>query len=648
MEEHKHEHKGHEIIECLECEGEVEEVEEKKPWYKQLRVILLGVSGLFTLTGALMNLLGVPSPIPESMFGIAILTGGFFPAKLGIQALGKLTLNINTLLITATLGAVILDLWEEAGVLVFVFSLGSILETYAVDKARDSVGALVKLMPRQALIIKDDKEFVVDADDVKINDVILIKPGEKVPLDGYVISGTSNIDEAAITGEPVPVFKKTGDNVFAGTINQRGTLDVRVTSLAADTTLARIIHSIEEHQSRRSSYQRFGEKFGRMYTPIMFIIALGVAVIPVLLGAGDIESWFYRALVVLVVSCSCGIALSVPVAVVAAISHAARHGVLFKGGSYLEIGRKINTLVFDKTRTLTTGKPKVTDILPLNGQSRESVLSFAASIETRSEHPLAESIVEMAKEEGVPFIKPTEFFNVPGMGARATIDGTVYHIGNERLFLAHKMSFDHVRTEIQRLEDEGKTLVFVVAGESLTGIIAIADQLRPEARNMVDQLKKMGLKVVMLTGDHEQTARVMAAAAGIDEFKSMLMPEDKVTEVEKLSRDGNLVAMVGDGINDAPAMAAAGLGIAMGAGTDVAIETGDVALLTDDLSRVPFIFRLSRRTVDAIRFNIAVSLIIVLILVPAALLGIVDLVPGLLLNEASAILVILNGLRLLR
>ncbi len=644
----KHEDHSHDIIECAECEGDVEKVKKQAPMYRQSRVILLATSGFFTILGALLGLLRIPSQVTHAVFGIAIITGGFYPAKLGFEALRKFTLNINTLLVTATIGAVILNLWEEAGVLVFVFSLGSILETYAVDKARNSIGALVELIPKHAMVIRSDKESLVDVEDVEIDDVILIRPGEKIPLDGYVISGSSNVDQAAITGEPIPVYKKESDTVYAGTINQRGTMEVRVTSPAADTTLARIIHSIEEHQSKKSSYQRFGERFGRSYTPVMFLIALAVGILPVVFGAGDAKSWFYRALVVLVVSCSCGIALSVPVAVVAAISHAARHGVLFKGGSYLEIGRKVHTLVFDKTRTLTTGRPQVTDILPLSGHSSESVLSLAASIETRSEHPLAESIVKKAKEEGVPFMRPSEFYVVPGMGARATLDGTVYHIGNERLFKAHDFTFDDMRPEITRLENDGKTLVFLAAGNRLAGIIAISDQLRPEAREMITSLKKMGLKVVMLTGDHPQTARVMAEAAGIDDFKAMLLPEDKVSEVEKMSSENSLVAMVGDGINDAPAMAAAGLGIAMGAGTDVAIETGDVALMTDDLSRVPFIFKLCRRTVDTIRFNITVSLIIVAILVPAALVGKIDLVPGLLLNEAGAVLVILNGLRLLR
>lgn len=658
MEKHHHERtfkklaeeaRIHGGIECAECEIEVQEAFDKRRWFKEPRIVFLGISGLLTVVGFVMRALGAPDMPTRVVFAVATVVGGYFPFQLGLAGLKKLSLNINTLLVTAAVGAVILNLWEEAAILVFVFSLGSVLETYAVDRARNSIGALVDLVPRRAVVIRDGQPVDTDVDDVKIGDVILVRPGDKIPLDGTVVTGTSSVDQAPITGEALPVVKRAGDAVYAGTINERGSLEVEVTRLASDTTLAKIIHSIEEHQARKSSYQRFGERFGKYYTPLMFGLALGVALLPPLILGGGFQAWFYRALVVLVVSCSCGIALSVPVAVVAAITNAARNGVLFKGGAYLEIGSQVKAVTFDKTGTLTVGRPTVTDILGVNGFTESCVLGLAASVETRSEHPLATAIIERAKAEGVPFIKPSDFHIVPGVGARAGLDGEVYHIGNRRLMEAHGVSLEPVEEIAARLERDGKTLVFLSEDNRLAGLIAVSDALRPQSAGAVAALKRMGIKTVMLTGDNAETARTVAAAAGIDDYRALLLPEDKVRAVDDIGQSYGLVAMVGDGVNDAPAMAAASVGIAMGAaGTDVAIETGDIALMADDLSKLPYIFDLSRRTVATIMFNITAALVIVAVLVPLALLGWVQLVPGLLINEFGAILIILNGLRLLR
>lgn len=639
-----------EVIECDECEVELKPDVGTRPWFKEPRIIFLALSGLLTVSAFISGALGAPVVAVKILFGLAILVGGYYPARAGLSALKTLTLNINTLLVTATIGALLLNLWEEAAVLVVVFSLGGVLETYAVDKGRGAIRALMDLIPREALVVREGKEMRVPVDRVAVGETVHIRPGEKIPLDGQIIAGSSSVDQAAITGESIPVFKQQGDIVFAGTINQRGSLEIRVTHQAADTTLAKIIHSIEEHQAKKSSYQRFGERFGRYYTPSMFALAFLVAVIPPLIFSGDWTAWFYRALVVLVVSCSCGIALSVPVAVVAAIANAARHGVLFKGGAYLEIGSRIRAVVFDKTGTLTTGKPVVTDIVGLNGYEQTKVLGLAASIEARSEHPLAEAILQKAREEGVPFIKPHDFQSIPGMGARAVLDGQEYHIGSERLFKAHSISTAEAEQDIARLEEEGKTLVLLSQETKLIGLIAVSDQLRPEAAQTIKGLKSMGIeKIVMLTGDNEGTAQAMAHAAQVDDYQALLLPDDKVATVGKLKEELGQVAMVGDGVNDAPAMAVADVGIAMGAaGTDVAIETGDIALMSDDLSRLPYTFRLSRRTINNIRLNIIAALTVVAILVPTALLGKVELVSGLLINEVAALLIILNGLRLLK
>lgn len=643
-------HAGHTHgIECAECELEIKRTAEPRSWYRQPRVILLSTSGILTLVAFGLEGLSFSQLLVKTIFFLSIIIGGYYPAILGLRAIRTLTLNINTLLITAAVGAMLLDLWGEAAVLVFVFSLGSVLETYAVDKARDSIGALIDLVPRYAQVLRHDKEETTDVDDVKIGEIVRIKPSEKIPLDGIVVSGSSSVDQSPITGESIPVFKQAQDPIYAGAINLRGSLEIQVTRKANDTTLAQIIHLVEEHQARKSNYQRFGERFGRYYTPTMFGLALIVAVVPPVL-VGDWASWFLRALVVLVVSCSCGIALSVPVAVVSAISNAARNGVLIKGGTYLEIGSKVNALVFDKTGTVTTGKPVVTDIRSADDYTREKLLSLAASIESSSEHPLAHAIVEQARSEGVSYTKPDDFHSIPGLGARGTLDGNTYHIGSERLLEAHSISLDSFNKTADDLETQGKTIVFISKNDTLIGLIAVSDQLRDGVSETIKQLKKMNIeKIDMLTGDNKKTAKIMAQTAGFDDFQASLLPEDKVSAVLDLEKKHGVTAMIGDGVNDAPAMAASSLGIAMGAaGTDVAIQTSDIALMSDDLSKLPYFFALSRRTVKIIVFNIFVALTIVAFLVPLALLGYIGLVPGLLINEFGALLVIINGLRLLK
>ncbi len=643
-------HAGHTHgIECAECELEIKRTAEPRSWYRQPRVILLSTSGILTLVAFGLEGLSFSQLLVKTIFFLSIIIGGYYPAILGLRAIRTLTLNINTLLITAAVGAMLLDLWGEAAVLVFVFSLGSVLETYAVDKARDSIGALIDLVPRYAQVLRHDKEETTDVDDVKIGEIVRIKPSEKIPLDGIVVSGSSSVDQSPITGESIPVFKQAQDPIYAGAINLRGSLEIQVTRKANDTTLAQIIHLVEEHQARKSNYQRFGERFGRYYTPTMFGLALIVAVVPPVL-VGDWASWFLRALVVLVVSCSCGIALSVPVAVVSAISNAARNGVLIKGGTYLEIGSKVNALVFDKTGTVTTGKPVVTDIRSADDYTREKLLSLAASIESSSEHPLAHAIVEQARSEDVSYTKPDDFHSIPGLGARGTLDGNTYHIGSERLLEAHSISLDSFNKTADDLETQGKTIVFISKNDTLIGLIAVSDQLRDGVSETIKQLKKMNIeKIDMLTGDNKKTAKIMAQTAGFDDFQASLLPEDKVSAVLDLEKKHGVTAMIGDGVNDAPAMAASSLGIAMGAaGTDVAIQTSDIALMSDDLSKLPYFFALSRRTVKIIVFNIFVALTIVAFLVPLALLGYIGLVPGLLINEFGALLVIINGLRLLK
>ena len=627
----------------------VKEARPKIAWWKEKRIIALALCGLFTLAAFVLEKLGWKGIITIIFHSMAIIIGGYYPAKMAFNALKTLTLNIRTLMVTGAVGAVTLGLWEEAAMLVFIYLLGDILEIYTVSKSRGAIRMLMELAPKEALVRRNGKETVLPVEEVEISNVIIIRPGEKIPLDGKVLKGYSSVDQSPITGESIPVEKKEGAEVFAGTFNQRGVLEVMVTKLSKDTTLAKIIHSVEEAQARKSSYQRFGEKFGKYYTPTMFALAFAVAVVPPLL-IGGFSYWFYRGLVVLVVSCSCGIALSVPVAVIAAIGNAARHGVLIKGGIYLELAEKLKVIAFDKTGTITIGKPAVTDTIPMNNQREETILQLAASIESHSEHPLGETIVSKAKERGLNLQTVDTFESLPGMGVKARIGTQEYCIGNKRLFSQFSITIDKALVHISELEKQGKTVVLLGSQKELLGIIAVADKVRMEAKNVIQTLKKGGIeRVIMLTGDNEGTAETIAREVGVDEYYAKLLPEDKVASVKKLKEKYSYIAMVGDGVNDAPAMAEANAGIAMGAaGTDIAIETSDIVLMSDDLTKIPYIITLSRRAVRNIRQNISVSLLIIAFLVPAAVCGWIDLVPGLLINEIGGLIVIVNGLRLLR
>ena len=620
-----------------------------KAWWKEPRILSLIACGVFTLAAFVLEKTGIELA-STILYAIAVISGGYYPARMGLAALRTLTLNIRTLMVSGAIGAIFLGLWEEAAILVFIYSLGDVLEAYAVDRARGALRALMELMPKEATVRRNGEELTLPVEEARLGETIIIKPGERIPLDGRVVSGSSAVDEAPITGEPIPVVKEKGAEVFAGTVNQRGVLEVEITKLSKDTTLARIIHSVEEAQAKKSSFQRFGETFGKIYTPAMFALALGVMVIPVWFLGGLWSQWFYRGLVVLVVSCSCGIALSIPVAVVAAIGNAARNGILFKGGVHLESAATIKAIAFDKTGTLTIGRPQVTDVIPIGNRSRNEVLGLSASLESRSEHPLGEAIVRKAREEEIPFTPAKEFEALVGLGARGKVNGEEFLIGGMRLFLERSISVEPIQPLLSSLEERGKTTILLGDKKEIFGVVAISDRLRSETKLAIQKLKQIGIgQIVMLTGDNEGTAKAIAIEAGVDKYFARLLPEDKVEKVKHLRLESGRIAMVGDGINDAPAMAVSDLGIAMGAaGTDIALETADIALMSDDLSKLPIAFNLSRRTVKNIRQNIILSLAVIAFLIPAALAGLIGMVPGLLINEAGGLAVIVNGLRLLK
>ena len=620
------------------------------PWWKQPHILLLLASSLFTAAGLSLTVLTVTAgEVTEKfLYGAAALLGGIYPARKGWADLRRGLLTINSLLIAGALGAIYLDLWEEAAVLVVIFSLGDVLEAYAIDKARGSIRSLLSLAPQTATVVSEGRESTISASDVQIGDRVIVRPGEKIPVDGIVLTGFSSVDQSAITGESLPIEKTAGHAVYAGTMNGRGALEIGATKRAEDTTFAKIIELVEQAQLKKGAAQRFSERFGQVYTPLMFALALIVAAIPPFLYQEPFETWLYRALVVLVVSCSCSLVLSVPVAVVAGIGNAARHGVMIKGGLYLETAGMVKVIAFDKTGTLTRGRPAVTDVIAVADVEADFLLQVAGALESRSEHPLADAILRYAALQGTEHLPVHNFAALAGRGARGIVAGRAYYIGNRRLI--SELDLDLPDGDLERLEREGKTVVMLASAEAVLGLIAVADEPKANASVAIHSLKKAGIaKVIMLTGDNESTARAVAARIGVDEVRAELLPEDKIRVISELQQTYHTVAMVGDGINDAPALAQADVGVAMGvAGTDVALETADMALMADNLYQLVYAVELSRETLRIIRQNIAFSLVTMALLVVSALGGWIKLTTGLLLNEGSALVIIANGIRLLR
>lgn len=623
----------------------------RSSWWKEKQQLALYGCGATTLLGfAAQFLFLAPALVYNGLFVLAVIIGVFFPARKALRALVNMTFTIHLLMLIGAGGAMILGMWSEASILIFVYSLGDVLESFAVDKARGAINSLVALMPKEALVKRDGKEVMMPTEDIVIGDVVIVRPGEKVPVDGTVIHGSSFVDQAAVTGESIPEQKQVGNDVFAGTINQNGSLEVRVDKLADETMLSKVVSSVEEAQAEKTSYQTFAEKFSQYYTPIMFILGILVATIPPLFFGQEWYPFIYRGLVVFVVSCSCGLAISVPVAVVAGMANAARNGTIFKGGSYLEVVDKVKVVAFDKTGTLTIGRPEVTDIKSINGISDAELLSIAGSIESKSGHPISAAVVRKAKESGnfSEDLTLDSFEEKSGFGLQATIGGHEFVISNPRYQQELGISMKKVEREVSNLESQGKTVIAMSRDGDLIGLIAIADKIRPDTQKSLKQLKKAGIRTVMLTGDNERCAKAIAKMAGVDEYYAGLLPTDKVETLKKLREEYGSVAMVGDGINDAPAMAVSNVGIAMGAaGSDIAIEAGDIVLMSDDLGKIAYLRGLSRRAITTIKQNIVVSLLNVAFMIVMAVMGYLGLVMGLLLNEMSAVFVIFNALRLL-
>ncbi|MHB1134068.1 MAG: heavy metal translocating P-type ATPase [Chloroflexota bacterium] len=630
---------------------------ERTFWVRNRRAVLTVAAGVALLLGLAVGWLGLPDAVSaeqlsHGLYLIAIGLGGFHVARAGLYGFWRSrTLDMNVLMSVAVVGALAIGEWEEAATVVFLFALGNSLEGYTMDRARGAIRSLLALAPNTARVRRDGREVNLPAEAVAVGEVVLVRPGEKVAVDGQVVGGASSVNQAPVTGESLPVEKGLGDEVFAGSLNERGYLEVRASRSYADNTISRIIHMVEEAQGQRAQAQRFVDEFSRYYTPAVMLVALVVATVPWLLFAQPFETWFYRALVLLVIACPCALVISTPVAIVSAIARAARLGVLVKGGARLEEAGEVRVLAFDKTGTLTVGRPEVTDLVALDGLDEPRLLWLASALECRSEHPLAAAVQRRAEVTGGAHCPPeiSQFAALPGRGVEALLDGQTYFLGNRRLFQERGVPLDGDAERIEALEAEGKTVLLLGTEQRLLGYLAVADRLRPGARDAVAALRRVGVeRIVLLTGDQESTARAIASAVGADDFRANLLPDDKVAALQELRRRYGPIAMVGDGVNDAPALASANVGIAMGAaGTDVALETADIALMADDLDKVGFAMGLARQARATIRMNVAFALALKAIFLGLTFFGVTTLWLAILADTGASLLVTLNGMRLL-
>lgn len=612
--------------------------------------LLLASSGALLAAAWLAGWLRPDRPLAAvSLYALTILVGGFPTARKGIRSLLRLEFDINTLMAVSVAGAALIGEWSEGAVVAFLFNLSEALESYSMERARGAIRALVQLAPRQARVRRGQVEAEVPVEQVQVGDRLLVRPGERIAMDGVVRQGSSSVNQAAITGESIPAEKEPGSQVFAGSLNGEGALEIEVTRRVDDTTLARIIHLVEEAQAQRAPAQRFVDLFARYYTPAVMALATLIMTVPPLLLGQPWRHWLYQGLALLVVSCPCALVVSTPVALVSAIANAARNGVLIKGGLHLEQAGRIQAVAFDKTGTLTRGRPVVTDVIKLEGAMAE-ILCLAGAVEQHSEHPLARAIVAAARHECLSLPAAEGFRSITGKGASAVVGGTRYYVGSPRLLAEVGADTGPAAAAVERLQAAGKTVMLLGTADRVLGIFGVADQLRASSVAALRALAHAGVKqTVMLTGDNAGTAAAVAAQAGISDYRAGLLPEEKVAAIRELRERHGTVAMVGDGVNDAPALAAASLGIAMGgAGTDVALETADVALMADDLSKLPFLIRLSRATLKVIKQNIGLSLALKLAAVLAVFPGWLTLWLAILADMGATILVTLNGIRLLR
>ncbi|MEG0258838.1 MAG: heavy metal translocating P-type ATPase [Lysinibacillus sp.] len=629
-------------------------VEQKVPFYKKKENILASVSLLFILLGYfLAGQREEMDTVAICMFLIAIVVGGIGIFKTGFKNLLRFEFDMKTLMTIAVIGAAIIGEWKEGAVVVFLFAVSEALEAYSMDKARQSIRQLMDIAPPSALIKRAHgehfHEMELPTEQIEIGDILIVKPGQKIAMDGVVITGLSAVNQAAITGESIPVNKTIGDEVFAGTLNEEGALEVRVTKRVEDTTIAKIIHLVEEAQAEKAPSQQFVDRFAKYYTPVIMVIALLVAILPPLF-IGDWQHWIYQGLAVLVVGCPCALVVSTPVAIVTAIGNAARQGVLIKGGIHLEQLGHIEAVAFDKTGTLTKGKPEVTDIVVIGDMTEDTFLQLVGAVEKKSQHPLAKAILTKMHEQELEEVLASDFQSVTGKGAYATIEGQKVSVGSMKWIATLTTVDDSLAVMAKQLQEQGKSVIAAAQNDVLIGIVGIADRVRDESKEVLKKLNALKVKhMVMLTGDAKPTAEAIASSLGMTDVHAGLLPADKLTAIKELRANYGAVAMVGDGVNDAPALATANVGIAMGgAGTDAALETADIALMSDDLTKLPYTIGLSRKTLRIIKENIIFALTLKLIALLLVIPGWLTLWVAIFADMGATLLVVFNSLRLIR
>lgn len=638
--------------------GEDLERQTASAWLAQRnRVIAVVASSVLTAAGLAVHWLKLGPEWPHiALFTAAIMAGGWFIFPKALAAARRFAPDMNLLMTIAIIGAAIIGQWSEAAAVTFLFGLSELLEAFSVNRARRAIQSLLNLSPETALLKRGDSFAEVPIGEVQTADTIRVKSGARVPLDGVVTSGQSAVNQAPITGESMPVEKKRGDEVFAGTINREGSLEVKVTKTAGHTMLAKIIHLVEEAQAQKAQSQRFVDMFAHYYTPAVMALALLVFLVPPLVFGGDWFTWIYRALVLLVIACPCALVISTPVSIVSGLTAMARRGVLIKGGVFLESIGRLRALALDKTGTITEGCPRVREVIALNGKSEDEILRIAAAIDTHSDHPFAQAVIAFAKERAIDFPSSENYQSHTGRGAEAEINGHKYFVGNHRFTHELAVCSNEIEAQLAGIESRAQSVVVVghqphadCKGEVL-GILAIGDAIRANAAQAIRDLHATGIeRVVMLSGDNQRTADAIAKEAGIDEVYGDLLPDQKIARVKTLLTEHLHVGMIGDGINDAPAMAAATVGIAMGvAGTDIAIETADIALIQDDLSKVAETVELGRRTLWTIQFNIFFAIAIKAVFLVLALVGYTSLWLAILADTGATLIVVANALRLLR
>jgi Cd2+/Zn2+-exporting ATPase len=617
-------------------------------WDRHGAAIVTALSAIFTLLAWYSGENGwVAWEIP--CYITAYVIGGYRKAWEGLQTLvQERDLDVDLLMVVAAIGAASIGYWQDGAILIFIFSFSGALEGYTMEKTNKDIRSIMKLRPETALVLQGETEIQIKVEELQKGDLVLIKPGERIAADGIIQEGHSAVNQASITGESLPVDKTSGDEVFAGTINGQGALTIEVTKPTEATLLAKIIRLVQEAQSEMPPSQLFVERFEGIYAKVVVASAVLLMIIPHYLLGWSWDKTVYRAMIFLVVASPCALVSSIMPAILSGISNGARKGILFKGGVHLENIGGVKAVAFDKTGTLTKGKPKVTDIVPFMVQTENELLGLTAALETLSEHPIAKSIVQEAKNKQLTLPKATQLQAIPGVGVHGLVNNEEFRIGNLDCMENKKLSAAQQQI-VQKLENQGKTIIFVQSKNELQGILAIQDVLRSQAKGAVQALQQMGIKVVMLTGDNSVTAKALGEQAGVDEVYAELFPAQKVEIIKKLAAQYGKVAMVGDGVNDAPALATASVGIAMGAaGTDVALETANVVLMADDISKVSYAIALGRRTKRVVRQNITFAMGVVLILVAGTFMGDVNLPSGVIGHEGSTLLVILSGLRLLR